>query len=207
MNYQRLVKSLGFICIGLTLSSCAGLRPMPETANWPARRAALQAMADWTVRGRIAMATAEDGWSGSLIWRQANEDVDLSFRGPLGVGGVRIRGTTERLEVETTRGQALTIRDPEDELRREFGWTIPVYSMRYWMLGASDPHSRADEVVDDRGLLKELSQGGWTVLYESYRDVEGTLLPRKVVLQNDDIRIRLAVSSWSIHEEEARPSG
>ncbi len=208
MKHGRLFKNFGLFCALSALVGCAALRePAPKAVDWNARRAALQALDDWTVRGRIAVATAEDGWSGSLTWRQEDEDVDLSFRGPLGVGGVHIFGTSEHLEVETTRGEALTITDPEHELYREFGWTIPVYSMRYWMLGASDPRTHAEEVVDEQGLLKALTQGGWTVRYESYREFEGRLLPRKLVLQNDAVRIRLAVSNWTIEAPGLRPPG
>lgn len=192
MRRPGLILSILFL-----LNACAGSPPRtPEAGHWPGRLATLRTLDDWTLSARVALATAEDGWSGALTWRQEREDLDLSLRGPLGVGGVRIHGHPGKLMVRTSKGREFVLSDPEAELRREFGWTLPLASMRYWMLGIPDPGSEARELVDEAGLLQQLDQGGWRVSYDSYREFDGNTLPRKLVIENDEVRIRLAVSRW-----------
>lgn len=196
---------LGLVLPVLVLSACAGLKPQPpDAADWNDRLTTLQGLDDWTLNARVAFATAEDGWNGSLTWRQEREDLDLSFRGPLGVGGLRIQGQPGELIVRTAKGEELVVSDPEVELHREFGWTLPITSMRYWMLGIPDPGAEPRELVHEAGLLQQLNQRGWRVSYDSYREYEGSILPRKLVMENDEVRIRMAVSRWRFHDRDVQ---
>ena len=188
----------------ILLTACSALRrEPPDVGAWPVRLAALQDLDDWTLSARVAFATAEEGWNGSLTWRQEREAVDLSFRGPLGVGGVRIHGHPGELTVRTSKGEEFFVTEPEVELRRELGWTLPIGSMRYWILGVPDPGAQAGELVHEAGLLKHMIQQGWRVSYDSYREFDGNTLPRKLVMENDEVRIRMAVSRWLFHGGEA----
>ena len=83
-------------------------------------------------------------------------------------------------------------------MTERFGWSLPVYSMRFWMLGVSDPAAGADETVDDDGVLVELAQGGWLIRYDGYTEKHGTLLPRKIVMESGDVRIRVVADRWRV---------
>lgn len=83
-------------------------------------------------------------------------------------------------------------------MRDRFGWSLPVYSMRFWIVGVSDPGMTADETVDDDGMLLELSQNGWDVSFDGYRVEDGLLLPKKIVMESGDVRIRVVADRWQI---------
>ena len=176
-------------------------------ADWLQRRTTLRELEEWRMRGRIALAAGDDGWNGTLTWQQVFEDVDFRFRGPLGIGGFRIHGDPERLRIKTSKGEEHILSDPIEEMRAQFGWSVPVHSMRYWMLGVSDPGLPADETVDDQGRLAELVQLDWEVRYIAYRLYDGTLLPRKLVMESAEVRIRLAVDDWELLSEDADGPG
>ncbi|MBA3564318.1 MAG: outer membrane lipoprotein LolB [Gammaproteobacteria bacterium] len=190
------------LILALALTGCLQPQQRAEefsAASWPARREALQSLDHWSLQSRIALSTDEEGWSGTLTWRQDENYVDARFSGPLGVGGFRIEGVPERLELETSEGEHFVFTDPEAELAAELGWRVPLASMRYWMLGVADPQSGdAEETLDEHGRLEELEQRDWTVRYTSYRSFDGDTLPRKLVMENDDLRIRLAVDDWEL---------
>ena len=166
--------------------------------EWLERRDLLRQLDDWRMEGRIALRTGSDGYNGTLSWEQMDDLLDFRFRGPFGFGGFRIHGDLDRLRIKTTSGEELLMTDPEAEMRDRFGWSLPVYSMRFWIVGVSDPGMTADETVDDDGMLLELSQNGWDVSFDGYRVEDGLLLPKKIVMESGDVRIRVVADRWQI---------
>jgi outer membrane lipoprotein LolB len=185
----------------LMLGGCVTTQEqMAKKTTWNARRDALLALSDWQLEGRIALSAGADGWSGTFTWQQADEDLDFRFRGPLGLGGFRIHGDRERLRVKTMSGDQFYLTDPEVELRERFGWSIPVHSMRYWMLGVPAPGGETAETFNDQQQLALLEQLGWVVQYDVYGGTARTPLPRKLTMQGEGIRIRVVVERWEIDD-------
>ncbi|CAN5122728.1 lipoprotein insertase outer membrane protein LolB [soil metagenome] len=194
------------MCV-LTLTGCLQPQQRPDVftaASWPARREALQSLERWTLQSRIAVSTVDEGWGGTLSWRQEENHVDARFRGPLGVGGFHIEGRPDELTLETSDGERVVLTDPEAELAAELGWRVPLASMRYWMLGVADPDGgRSTEELDEHGRLGGLTQRDWIVQYKSYRSFDGATLPRKLVMHNDALEIRLAIDDWELGESSS----
>lgn len=167
-------------------------------ADWLERRDYLRDLDDWRMEGRIALRTGEDGYNGTLSWEQFEDDLDFRFRGPFGFGGFRIHGDLDRLRIKTTAGDEILLTDPQAEMEERFGWSLPVYSMRFWIVGVSDPALEAEEDVDEGGRLIYLSQDGWDVTYDGYKVHDGLMLPRKIVMESGDVRIRVVTDKWAI---------
>ncbi len=176
-------------------------------AQWADRRERLQTLEECELRGRISLSTEADALSGTLTWRQLFGDMDFRFRGPLGIGGMRIVGDERQLRVKTSSGEEFYLTDPVVYLERRFGWHVPLYSMRYWVLGVPAMGSEAQEQLDGTGRLKSLEQDGWHVNYEGYRDAGDEQLPRKLIMENGDISIRLVVDRWSFLDDGLELSG
>ncbi len=192
------------ILVGLVCFSLAGCfwprKPPPGSVDWEAHRQVLLELDQWQFKGRMALKAGDDGVNGSVTWAQDNTNLDFRFRGPLGVGGFRVHGDQQWLTVETSKGETFELADAVVQLENDMQITVPVRSMRYWILGIPDPQAKAKEVVGESGVLETLSQGDWTVTYKSYRAYDGTELPRKLTIENPSLRLRLAVDRWSFGE-------
>jgi outer membrane lipoprotein LolB len=188
------------ILIAVLGPGCAPLveRPTAPGVDWLERRDMLRDIEEFRMEGRLALNTGRRGYSGTVSWEQNIDIVDFRFRGPFGFGGFRIHGDLEQLRVKTTAGDEFLLTDPELEMTERFGWSLPVHSMRYWILGVSDPGAPATEVPAEDGLLESMEQAGWLVRYDSYADVEGLFLPRRLDMERGDVRIRVMNDRWEI---------
>ena len=166
--------------------------------DWLERRDTLRDIEEFRMEGRLALNTGRRGYSGTVSWEQNDDIVDFRFRGPFGFGGFRIHGDPEQLRVKTTAGDEFLLTDPEKEMNDRFGWSLPVHSMRSWILGVSDPGLPATEVPDEAGLLESVEQAGWAVYYDSYGEAEGLVLPRRLDMERGDVRIRVMTDRWEI---------
>lgn len=177
-----------------TLVACAMLRnnyelPSDLPSAWEARRAALQSWREFESYGRVAVASDGEGFSGSWRWAQRAERASLQLNGPLGVGGLQLDfGTNPDLDVQSRA-----------TLERQLGVSLPVDSLRYWMLGVPDPRGVAEERLSaDASRLDSLNQDGWTVAFTRYARVAGAdyELPQRIEASRDALRVRLIIEGW-----------
>ncbi len=183
--------------IVLLLTACAAVPPAPE-AGWPAERDALVALENWSLKGRIAVATEEQGVSGSIRWQQDTDRTDFSFRGPLGSGSFRIQGDGDSLRLTTRDGSERVLDDPDSGFREALGFDVPFRNMRYWVRGVPAPSSEAETRFGSDGRLDSFSQAGWSVEYTSFVKVESRVLPRRLTIGNGDVRLKLGISEWTL---------
>jgi outer membrane lipoprotein LolB len=152
----------------------------------------LEHAAAWQLDGRAAAALGEQGWQASLSWRQSGGSSDLHLAGPLGVGSTDIR--------VSPAGLALNGAPPSTAVRAQLeaklGFDLPLDSLRYWLLGIPDPTAPYDLTRNDQDRALKLSQSGWTIEYDEYMASNGDLLPKRLVLNRPDARVRIAVERW-----------
>ena len=182
--------------ISLLLAGCATLQPTAPAA-WTERRGQLQAISDFHLSGRLAVATGSDGFSAGLDWIQHESDSQLQLRAPLGLSAGSIEYNAGTLTVHSSQAQ-LSGDAASAELEREFGMEPPLASFHYWLLGVSDPASVADEHLDDQQRLIHLVQSGWRVDYSDYVQSSGRWLPGRITLQSGTVRLKLVVNNWQV---------
>jgi outer membrane lipoprotein LolB len=187
----------------LLLSGCALQRPGPATrVNWEERRAQLLQLARWEARGRIAVKTGSGGGQGDLQWDQSGSDSRIRVSGPFGAGAYEIHWTPEALTVVSRNGEFRHASSGADAttafLHEQLGWSFPAASVRFWLLGLRDPAAPGEERFDAAGELTALQQGGWSVVYQRFADVEGQRLPTRITLEGVDARVRLVIDTWDL---------
>jgi len=186
----------------LSLAACHTLAPVPSSRStaimpWIERRAALQAIDAFQFNAQLAAATATEGFSASLRWQQQGGASDLLLRAPLGVGGAHIVLAGDALRITASDGSQLEGDAAHAELVRLLGFEPPLASLRYWLLGAPDPHEPgAIETLDDAQRLARLQQGDWQIDYGEYMQSGERTLPRRIAVQRGALRLKLRVSNW-----------
>ena len=192
------------LVIGALLGGCVA-EPRRASAvlsivdgSWPERRASLQELAQFSLSGRIAVAAAEQGFSGHLRYGLARQRSDLMIDGPMGIGGLHIGWDGEAIEVVTSRGLRLDGAAARAEIERRLGFALPLAELRYWLLGVPTPNAPAQETLREvDGVAKRLAglqQSDWVIDYASYGTAPA--LPNKLTARRADTRVRIVVDRW-----------
>lgn len=189
----------------LLLAGCATgpTRPQPtDTAQaWQQHQLRLAALHDWRLNGRLGIQTGHEGWHAGLDWQQHNSDYTIRITVPLGQGSLLLQGDSSSVRLQTSDGETASDEEPDMLLYRQFGWKVPVASLRYWVLGLPAPGD-AVETLDDYGRLSHLQQAGWEITFLDYEVQHGVELPGRVFVNNHQAKVRLVISEWQLSARE-----
>lgn len=177
------------------LGGCASVPPAgPAGAGRPADPAELT---QWMARGRIALTAHGEGGSGSFVWQQRSELTELTVRGPLGAGGLRIVTDGTTLEVEDGSGQPLDGDAARAAIERRLGVGLPLAQFRYWMLGVPAPETPGGPSAG-ASTVGPVVQGGWTVEYEAFQPAGPWSLPARLTATAPEARVRIVIDDWQL---------
>lgn len=189
---------LAACAVALLATGCATLPEPGGVDDWPARRSALQSLEHWSLNGRMAVAAGTEGFSGGLYWRQDGAMAAIELRGPMGGRAISIQMDGEAFSVTDGRGETVDGEDAQRLIASNIGTTLPIAELRFWLVGVPAPGAPHQETVGpDRRLLR-LDQSGWQVAYSSYRDAEEIVLPARMEMTTDGLRLRVVVSEWRL---------
>jgi outer membrane lipoprotein LolB len=188
------------------VSACSSHRVKPLNTdfaerNWAIRRSTLLAVQNFNLQGRLSE-SGLTGVRGELNWVQTGRQFEVRFYGPLGVGAATITGNPKNVEIRTKDG-TFTTDQPEALMQEKLGWSLPLASLQYWLLGLPTPIRGYEEEprdtvkLDDAGRPQTIKQLGWKLDYDEYQTVGIIDLPRKIVLANGDRSFRIVVDQWS----------
>ena len=196
----RALSGIVSLLFGVTLlSACAVQRgvELPPLTDWQIRQEVLTNIPEWAFTGRIGVSAGTEGFNGKLRWNQVRDGFSATVSGPLGVGAIKINGERGQVTIVENDGDVVELSNAEADLRKMYGWTIPVTSLRYWALGIPDPSTPALTEFGEDGQLVGLDQGNWRVRISQYREGGGQLMPRRITAVNGDAKVRLVIDHWT----------
>jgi len=189
----------------LLLGACTS-KPvkMEADSDWQSRQAALAEINSWKMHARIGLRSKDRSGSASLIWVETPEQRNLRLLGPLGGGLVLLRQDAAGVSIQDSKGKTWLAQDAGELIYRVTGWQIPVSGMRWWLLGLTEPGSKAESTIDAAHHLVSVQQSGWKVTLDKYTLFGGHELPTSIVIETvagsgDEryIRVKVIVKEWT----------
>ena len=188
----------------LILGLLAGCSTVPEAPpleqSWQERHQQLSKIAQWSLRGRLAVNNGVEAWHLNIWWQQRDEEYQIQLHGPFGSGKVLLKGNNYGVVLQDADERTYYATDAETLLYTQTGVTMPVQGLRYWVLGLTRPGASGEPLLDDQGRLKQVTQAAWEVDFRRYMRVNGMDLPRKIfiVQPGKEIDVRLVVDRWQL---------
>jgi outer membrane lipoprotein LolB len=165
-------------------------------APWPVQREELARLDRYSLDGRVAVAASGQGFSASLRYQQDAARAAMALDGPMGLGGMRLELAGEELQVTTSSGESLDGSAARAEIERRLGFPMPLAELRWWLLGLPAPGDAALDQDAVTGEIRGFQQFGWKVHVETREPALGFSLPKRLTVQREGARLKLAVDRW-----------
>lgn len=188
-----------FVCFSLLLlAGCAGLPPQQaDNQSWAQHSAQLAQLQHWTTNGKIALRTAAQSESGSLLWRQEAASTHIRLSGPMGISTTTLDSDGEHLEIRQGEEYSRwSIDDPA--LAEDAVGQLPLKALHYWLKGIPAPQYPVESIaLDPPGRLPtEIRQQGWTVVYQDFGQFSQYTLPTRLRVYRDEVNARIILRQW-----------
>ncbi|HEC15283.1 MAG TPA: outer membrane lipoprotein LolB [Sedimenticola sp.] len=186
---------LGLLLFSILLVACARPALQPEEVVFT--EAGIPE--NWLLDGRIGLQLPDRSWQAAIHWNQHGEDFEISLRGPFGQGLGRVQ--KQGKDVVLTDGEGRTLRRSASELdhlvTEQLGVPVPIGSLRYWVLGRPRP-GRSWRLLDSsQGRRQGFSQVGWDIRFDNWSSFDGRMLPARLTMRRDAVRLRLVLHEWA----------
>lgn len=198
------------LALPLILAACAGRTVRPELppeqvaaaeARQLAREHGLRMQPDWSMTGRIAVATDGKGGSGRIEWEQSGPRFEVSLSAPVTRQSWRLTGESDNALLEGLEGGPRSGADARFLLLEATGWDIPVVSLSDWLRGLRAPNEDPAQITYGAdGLPIRINQAGWQIDYtwpDADADADAAMRPVRVDAHRDSARVRLIIDEWS----------
>lgn len=198
------------------LSGCTSLATKTENGNSAQGTAAHQQhlasidhLQDFSLEGRMGVQTDGRGVSGSLHWQHSDGGGDaIALFSPMGSKIADVKSSDGQVTLTANDGKTYHASDAETLTEQTLGWRLPVTHLSDWVLGRPSPGAITQASWDDSGQLARLTQDGWEIQYQEYKQVpdrqpsdqqtRAVSLPSKLTLRNPKLYLKLVIERWNL---------
>jgi len=195
-------KHIIIIILAGILCGCTSQIPPQQNANyrlsWKTRQRQLRKITNWQLRGYMAMRSPQENLTAFLNWKQQAKNYVIYLSGPLGIGTVHIYGKPGKFILQNAKGKQFVAKTPEQLVKQQLGWKLPISNLYYWIRGIPVPRVVATGYFDDCHRLTELNQQGWQIYYQNYTRVANLDLPNTIILRYPNLSVKIIVNRWVV---------
>lgn len=180
------------------LSGCALLQKEPGLPKVSDAQKRIYDLDAWRLEGRIGVQTPKDAWHANLFWEHDHHQDRLRISGPFSQGVVSIILQGDLIYINEGNGVVESSRDPDVMLQERLGFAVPLANLRYWVMGVPSPATAYLPEHDAVGSVRGFSQSGWRLSFERFVNVRDLVLPQKMMIQGNEVKLKLIADEWVI---------
>ena len=174
-------------------SGCTTEIVAPETLYSKTTRENLYNLEQWSFEGRLGLTGIKDSWQANINWQHRSSNEEIRLSGPLGQGATIIKLTGTLVTIDRGNDKIQTSLEPEAFISQQLGMFVPVRSLRYWVIGVSEPGSPYVEA----GL--GFRQAGWLIEYKQMQRVNAQNMPRRITVTNEKVKLKIMIDQWILN--------
>ena len=145
----------------------------------------------WSLQGRLLI-KSDDLLTANIQWQHENKNDVLRLFGTLGMGAMLIKLNDHEIMLDTGQGEKLVSQDIDVFIARQIGFVVPLTALRRWVVGG---YLQDVPVLQMENGFQQL---GWQVTYNEYMDTAIGVMPRKIKISKEKIKLKLIIDQWGI---------
>ena len=200
MSYAVKTLFISFFC-SILLFGCS-IKPTPEQPILSAkdRLHRLTELQDYQLTATLGIRSPAESVSGSLHWQQQQDDYQARMTNFIGMSIFRLDKTADVITLKV-QGEDYQASHVSQLMFALTGWSLPVDDMPLWLKGIAGSNATQTE-YDHLGRLiafqlQDREGMQWHIQYQEFFN-DALALPRRIQVQSDDIRIKLAIRNWQL---------
>ena len=200
------MKKIATLLLMVALTGCSQFNTSeeinePSNLTWQQHQTKLQQLDDWILTGKLAIFLKSERQTANVYWRQQGDNYAIQLTTFIGTRILQITKNEQGVEIIDNDDQVYTGQDANTLVKQLApGLDLPIKALQQWIKGnPEDAPYQLNEQQQVSDLLGIDSSGNqWEIRYKQYQDFSGFYLPRKIDLNRDDIKLKIAVSQWNI---------
>lgn len=188
------------------LFGCAQLPHDETNVQWQQHQQQLSNISHYQASGKLGFISPTERRSMNFFWQQTSTGSQLRLTSLFGQTLFRMDITNSGTTIETYEDEVFQSPDGQQLLYQLTGLDIPLAQLTEWLKGSA---TNADQYTlfptnTLASQSKKIGQRDWQVMYKSYIDVPNDQnlvpLPNSLVLTQNEIKINLLISNWTINK-------
>ncbi|MDN2664971.1 lipoprotein insertase outer membrane protein LolB [Psychromonas sp. 14N.309.X.WAT.B.A12] len=203
------MKKIVTLLLMITLTGCSQFNTsedisVPSNLTWQQHQKQLQQLDDWILTGKLAIFLESERQTANIYWRQQGDNYAIQLTTFIGTRILQITKNEQGVEIIDNDDQIYTGQDTNALIKQLApGLDLPIQALQQWIKGNPEkaPYQLNDQQQVSNLLGTDSSGNQWEIRYQQYQDFSGFYLPRKIDLNRDDIKLKIAVSQWNTQQQ------
>ena len=176
----------------------ASLAPGMGAMQWPLRKAKLQQLDTFSLKGHIEVRSHHHkGINLAFKWDQNLKDYRLKLLDEKGQVLLVMNANSTKASLNS-HNKNYSGKDAERLLAKHLEVPIPLSYFKDWLRGIPSPNIRNERVLNPTKHLLTLNQGGWFIRYLRYHKVRKIDLPTQLFMIKKDWHVRVLITHWGL---------
>lgn len=203
LQWKKFFKILTILFFLLIINGCAVFyaKPVPSGEHlltWKERLSELKAFNDWYNEGVFGVTVNGKTNIANFDWQQHYNNYVINIFTTLHVGSAKIEGDNTKVIFWKSAKEKIIAKTPEELLYKQFGWSLPISDLIYWVKGMPAPlNGITKKHFDAFNHLIMLQQQGWKIAYHDFISVGAVDVPSKIYLENPKFKIKIIIKHWN----------
>ena len=187
---NRLLLFILIVFSHLFIASCVKDQWMGKTIVWTDRLQTVAKLSDFRIQGSLSLVLKEDSFIGNFDYTNSNVSSEFIVRDYFGnlIFQDNLKNTKLR-DIYSVLGESAT----DNSL-----FVNNKINFLNWLLAMPSGANQEQLIFDNKGWLVEIKYPDWTIHYDSFQEINGIVLPRKILILGQSFRLTLVSNRLEI---------
>lgn len=179
------------LMVTLMLGACSNIETFDAETGRELSKEKKIVLKNWRLQGRLLI-KGDDLLTANIQWQHRQEADRIKLAGTLGLGAILIELSENEIVLDTGKGERQRSQDIDAFVARQIGFVVPITALRSWVVGSALQNVPVVE------LEHGFQQLGWRISYNEYMRTTAGIMPRKIKISKDNIKLKLIIDQWGI---------